>query len=160
SIVYEKDYFETYFKSKNSVILLVFDGDKVVGFSNSIPLIDETQEIQKPFHDKDMNPQHYLYIGEVMIQPPYRGKGLLRQFFNYHERRAKKEGYSRLVFMTVDRPKTHPLRPTDYRPLEPIWAHFGYSVLDRACVNLKWKQIDTHNDEKNKLSLWIKTVEA
>ncbi|MBX9977137.1 MAG: GNAT family N-acetyltransferase [Alphaproteobacteria bacterium] len=160
SLVYEKDYLETYFKSKNSVILLVFDGDKVVGFSNSIPMTDETKEIQKPLRDKGLDPQHYLYIGEVMIQPPYRGKGLLRQFFDYHELRAKKERYSHLVFMTVDRPKTHPLRPMDYRILEPIWTHFGYSVLEGAYVNLSWKQVDTHKDEKNTLTLWMKKVEA
>jgi len=34
----EEEYLNIYFSSTNSIVLLVLDGDKVVGFSNSIPL--------------------------------------------------------------------------------------------------------------------------
>lgn len=155
---YEKEYLETYFKSKNSRILLAFDKEEVIGFSNNIPVFEELEEIQRAFQEQQINPEKYLYIGEVMIKPLYRGQGLLRKFLEYHENFAAKYAYDHLVFMTVKRPAHHPYKPENYRSLEPIWEHFGYHQHPDLDIRIRWKQIDSSQDEDNHLAVWCKSV--
>lgn len=159
SLDYESAYLETYFRSHNSAILLVFKGDTLLGFSNIIPLDEEMIEIQSAFSEKGMNLDEYLYIGEVMLDPICRGQGLARRFFEFHEAYAQEIGYSKLVFMTVQRPINHPERPKAYRGLEPIWQHFGYEKLPGVLVKIPWKQIDTGQEEDNTLDIWLKDLE-
>lgn len=63
----EAEYLETYFKSPNATVLLVFDHDKVVGFSSSIPLAEEVDDLKEPFIKKGLDLKNYLYINEVRI---------------------------------------------------------------------------------------------
>lgn len=158
SMEYEKEYLETYFKSENASILLVLDDGKVVGFSSSIPLAEETDELKKPFLDNKLAVKDYLYIGEVMIHEDYRGEGLLRKFFEHHEKHAKEKGYSHLTFITSKRPDNHPMKPEDYRDLGPIWEHFGYKMSKGLIAKISWKQIDTGKEEENELNFWLKEL--
>lgn len=160
TLEYEKEYLETYFSCARAAILLIFDGDSVVGFSNSIPLADESDEIKAPFIEHGCNLSDYLYVGEVMLYPPYRGQGLLRQFFQFHETRAHQEGFSFITFMTVERPDNHPHKPHDYRPLDPIWNYFGYHKRDGFVIRLVWSQIDAQEEACNQLIVWQKNRES
>lgn len=158
SYEYEQDYLDIYFKSENSRILLVFDGHNIVGFSNAIPLNEEMDEIQAPFVREGRQLSDYLYIGEVMIFPSYRGQGVLRAFFEYHEAYAKKLGLTNMTLMTVERAANHPLKPVDYKALEPIWEHFGFHKSSSLNISLSWNQIDTGQEEVNQLASWVKTL--
>lgn len=159
TIAYEKEYLETYFTSYQASILLVFDDDnKVVGFSNSIPLIDESEEIKNPFIVQEYDIKNYLYIGEVMLYPAYRGKGILRQFFTFHEEKARELGLTHITFMTVDRPDDHPLKPKDYQPYDTVWRHFGYEKIENVRAHLAWVQVDTKKETKNTLIFWQKNI--
>lgn len=160
SLDYEKNYLETYFGSPNSAVLLVFKENTIVGFSNIIPLNEELEEIQAAFKENDLPVEDYLYIGEVILDPICRNQGLSRRFFDFHESYAQERGYSKLVFMTVKRPTNHPQRPKNYRPLEPIWRHFGYELLPGVAVKIPWKQVDTQEEEPNTLDVWFKELNA
>ncbi len=149
----EKEYLEIYFKSKNSRVLLVFDGCDVVGFSNNIPLEEEMPEIAASFSEKGLTPSDYLYIGEVMLMPTYRHKGLARKFFEFHEQVARKMG-RKLTLMTVERPDDHPLKPQNYVSLEPIWTHFGFQKFSDVKVLFPWPQVDAKEPVKNTLVFW------
>ena len=46
---YEEKYLQTYIDTPDSVIVLAFDGDKVVGASTALPMRYETDELKKPF---------------------------------------------------------------------------------------------------------------
>src|SRR5690606_22696777 len=48
---YEREYLKAYADSADSVVVLAFDGDKVVGASTGLPLADDSAEFQKPFLD-------------------------------------------------------------------------------------------------------------
>jgi len=152
----EKGYLGVYFKSQKSLTLLVFDGDKIVGCSSSVPLNEESDIIQRPFLDSNLNSKDYLYIGDVIIQKAYRERGFLRKFFEHHENHAKTQGLKHLVFMTVNRPHSHPRRPSDYKSLEPIWQHFGYKLMSGMAVKTSWLQSDTLKVENNELGIWVK----
>lgn len=153
----EKEYLDVFFNSQKSLILLVFDGDKVVGCSSVVPLDEESDTIQKPFLDRNIDPKDYLYIGEAMIKKPYRNLGILGKFFvPAYNNHAKIHGFKHLVFITVNRAHSHPQRPSDYRNLEPIWQHFGYKLMPGMFVKASWLQSDTLKEEENELGVWIK----
>ncbi len=158
TIACEKEYLRTYFESSNASILLVFDKGDIVGFSSSIPLSQETHELKRPFIEKGLDCNEYLYIGEVMIHPLYRGKGIARYFLEFHENKARQEGYEYTTFMTVDRPDDHPCKPKNFKPVDEIWQHFGYKLLPDMKVSMGWLQVDTETKTLNTLSLWYKKV--
>lgn len=160
SYEYEEDYLNTYFNSSHSAFMLVLDSGKVVGFSTSIPLAEELEEIQAPFKAHHLPVKDYLYVGEVMLEEPYRGQGILRKFLEYHEERAKILNIPHVTLMSVIRPEDHPMQTEKYRKLDPIWQHFGYKRLENMDVKIKWKQVDTHKDEENILALWVKEIES
>ena len=157
-IEYEREYLENYFKSDTSTILLVFDEGEVVAFSSSILLADELDEIKRPFLDRNLPVEEYLYIGEMMIKPEYRGKGLLRKFFESQESYAKQNGYQHAVFMTVKRDKNHPARPIEYKEIDPIWRHFGYERMQGIFIAMPWQRVDTGKEEMNYLDVWYKDI--
>ncbi len=159
SFEYEKEYLEAYFKSLNAKILLVFDtNNEIVGFSNSIPLAEELDEIKAPFKEHGLDLNHYLYIGEVMLKEEYRGKGFARQFFTYHENNARTNGYDYTVFMTVDRTEDDLDKPKDYVSPDAIWNHFGYTKDKNLSITMDWPSVDQSRDSKNTLSIWWKRV--
>lgn len=154
----EKEYLETYFQSPNTRLLAIFDKEDLVGFSNCIPLNEEMDSIQKAFKAQKIDVEDYLYIGEVMLKEPFRGQGLMRKFMEFHEERAKELGKKFLTFMTIKRPKDHPMRPHDYRDLEPIWEHFGFQYEPTINIEIPWTQIDTGKEEANNLGVWVKEI--
>ncbi|MGY0216247.1 GNAT family N-acetyltransferase [Endozoicomonadaceae bacterium StTr2] len=155
-LTYETEYLETYFSQPNALIMLAFQNNKVVGYSSSVSLADELEEIKAPFSGDNVPLDKMLYIGEAMIYPEFRSKGMFRHFMESHEQKAKTEHFEQIVFMTVDREADHPLRPVDYRELGPIFEYYGYSKIPNKRVHMEWSQVDTGVDTTNTLSLWIK----
>ncbi|QQR48636.1 GNAT family N-acetyltransferase [bacterium] len=161
TVEYEVEYLETYFKSPNAIILLVFDNDKVVGFANAIPLVEELEEIKAPFIKKGLNLDDYLYIGEVMLYPEYRKKGIVKRFYEslkIVEDDARAKGFRSTIFMMVDRPEDHPLRPEGYQPLDAMCRYFGYGLAPDMKIALAWTQVDTGMETDNTLSIWEKKI--
>ncbi|MCT4634959.1 MAG: GNAT family N-acetyltransferase [Rickettsiales bacterium] len=158
SLEYEEEYLNVYFNSKNSIILLVLDGDKVVGFSNSIPLKEEMEEVKAPFIKNKIDISKYLYVGEMMIKEKYRNKGLSNIIAKYHEQCAKDRNYTNITFMTVIRPNDHPLKPENYRPLEPLWKALGCNPLKEIKIKFSWKQVDKDIPQENQLAVWSKKL--
>ncbi len=155
----EQEYLDICFRSSQSVILLIYAGEKCVGFSSIIPLEEEINEIKAPFIAADIDMNQYLYIGEFMVLPAYRkGIKLAQSVADFYEDYAHRLGRKNLVFMTVQRPNDHPMRPANYRSLEPLWRHRGYQKRDDMCVHLSWAQIPTGLDEKNHLDIWEKSL--
>lgn len=154
----EEEYLNIYFSSINSIVLLVLDGDKVVGFSNSIPLNEEIEEMKTPFIKNDIDINKYLYIGELMIKEKYRTRGLSNIIAKYHEEHAREKNYTNMIFMTVIRPDNHPLKPDNYRSLEPLWKSLGYKALEGIKINFSWKQVDSKTPQENQLRIWSKEL--
>lgn len=164
SLEQEISYLEMYANSPESQTILLFrttlNESQIVGFSTSIPLDQEQEEIKKPFQDKFLNLRDFLYIGELIILPPYRKKGILTYFeeTKYIENSAKERGFSHIVFMTVKREHSHPCTPKSYRSLESLWKKYGYEKTDGLQVKTSWDQIDTGKNEINGLDIWEKSL--
>ena len=149
----ERQYLESYFVCPDTLIILVFDQGQVVGFSSSIPLVADMGEIKNTFVNANYNLEQWLYIGEVIIQDPYQRQGALNKFLEEHGKHAQNLGLTKLTAMFVDRPANHTLKPKDYFPTELLFEKKGWRDL-QIDIKLKWKQVDTGQEENNTLSFW------
>jgi hypothetical protein len=159
TLAYEKEYLEHYFVSKKSVIYLALHHERVVGFSNIIPLEEALLEIQFAFLDQGIDISKHMYLGEAILAPEYRHtKGLVSALSTISEVHAKEHGYEIVTFMSVDRPEDHPYKPEGYHSHDELFKYFGYHQNDQVKIRLSWTQIDTGIETDNTLSVWEKKI--
>jgi GNAT superfamily N-acetyltransferase len=155
---YEKKYLKVYTQSDQTVLVLVLDGEKVVGASSGMPLIMESNEVKAPFVTSGFTIEGIFYFGESVLLEPYRGKGFGKVFFNEREKHAVACGFVYTTFCGVVRPDDHPLRPDDYRSLNNFWISRGYLRLSELTTRFTWKDIDQPQETEKEMMFWMKKV--
>ena len=156
---YEEKYLETYTKCPESLVVLVLDGQQVVGATTGLPMDAETPEFQQPFLEQGWDPERIFYCAESVLLPSHRGRGVYPKFF------AEREGHARALgrfdwccFCCVQRPENHPLRPADYVPLDRIWTRFGYVKHPELATTYAWKDVDAAGDTPKSMVFWLKSL--
>lgn len=155
---YEARYLRTYMKSAESVAVLVFDDERVVGASTGIPLADETPEVRAPFLANDLDPQQFFYFGESVLLPAYRGQGLGVRFFEEREAHARELGYPSVCFCAVVRDEEHPLRPASYRSPERIWKKQGFEKHPELIAYFSWRELGEDKETPKPMMFWLKEI--
>ncbi|MBS3953218.1 MAG: GNAT family N-acetyltransferase [Methylomicrobium sp.] len=154
---YEKRYLQTYINCPDSVIVLAFDGDKIIGASTAIPLKYETDEVKKPFIEKGYNVDEVFYCGESVLNKNYRGLGIGVKFFEQREAHAADlGGFKHVCFCCVERPTEHPRRPADYVPLDKFWNKRGYVKHPELQTTYSWKDLDNEAETPKLMTFWLK----
>ncbi len=158
---YERRYLQTYVKSPRSLAVLVYDGAELIGASTGLPMADETVEFQKPFRDHGYDVAKIFYCGESVLRKAYRGRGIYKHLFQAREQHAASlPGIELCTFCGVRRPPDHPLRPSDYVPLNAIWQRFGYSERPELETQYVWKDIDAAEPTAKTMRFWTKPLRA
>lgn len=159
SIDYEMSYLQTYTACPESIVVLVQDGDRVVGATTGLPLDAETTEFQQPFIEAGYDPARIFYCAESVLLPEYRGKGVYPKFFEEREGHARSLGrFDICAFCCVERPENHPLRPQDYVPLDSIWTRFGYIRHPELRTSYSWKDVDETLESDKPMVFWLKPL--
>ena len=159
SLEYEQKYLQTYLECPDSLILVVRDGENIVGASSALPLHFETSEVQQPFLEHGFDPKTVLYLAESVLLPAYRGQGLGHQFFDVRETHAKAiTGCLWTAFCAVERPKDHPLRPNNYRDLDNFWESRGYEKRQDLSTHFSWKEIGEDTESLKPMTFWLKNI--
>jgi GNAT superfamily N-acetyltransferase len=154
---YEEKYLQTYIDTPDSVIVLAFDGDKVVGASTALPMRYETDELKKPFLENNYNLDDVFYCSESVLNKAYRGLGLGVQFFEQREAHAEDlGGFKTITFCCVERPLDHPRRPIDYVPLDIFWNKRGYFKHPEIKTTYAWKDLDEREESAKPMTFWLK----
>ncbi|AZN70959.1 N-acetyltransferase [Georhizobium profundi] len=159
SDAYEERYLATYARSADSVFVLAFDGERVVGAATGMPMADETNEVRAPFLDAGWDVDRIFYYGESVLLPDYRGQGIGVRFFE--EREAHATGLGRFdwtVFCGVIRPEDHPNRPADYVPLDDFWCRRGYAPLTGLETAFSWRDIGDDAETAKPMRFWGKRI--
>ena len=120
---YEKKYLQTYIDCPESVIVLAFDGDKIIGASTAIPLKYETDDVKKPFIENGYAPDDVFYCGESVLNKAYRGLGIGVKFFEQRMRMISADSNTSPSAASNAPPITHVARPTTCR-----WMPSGTSA--------------------------------
>ena len=159
SAAYEEKYLKTYANVPESVMVLVWDGGRVVGASSGLPLEVETPETIAPFITRGYDPKRIFYYGESVLLPEYRGRGLGKRFFE--EREAHARGLARFdiaCFCAVERPADHPRRPADYLPLDAFWNRRGFVEHPELRAFFSWRELDEARESPKPMIFWLKRL--
>jgi len=153
---YEQDYLASYLASFGGVFVCAFDGEKMVGVSTALPLADADSAFQEPWGDRAVDVKTIYYLGESVLLPAYRGKGVGHRFFDEREAHARALGYRETAFCSVCRPDDHPLKPLGYHDHSSFWSHRGYRP-NGVIAEFSWRQIDSQEEVMNRLEFWHRT---
>jgi len=157
NIDYEKKYLQTYIDCPESVIVIAFDGDTVVGASTAIPMKYETDELKKPFIEQGYPLDEVFYCSESVLNKAYRGLGIGVKFFEQREAHAESlGGFKHICFCCVERPVDHPRRPIDYVPLDQFWNKRGYVKHPELDTIYCWKDLDDIDETPKPMTFWLK----
>lgn len=158
---YEQRYLETYSRSPESLFVLAFDGERVVGASTGVPMADETDEFKRPFIARGDDPERIFYFGESVLLPDYRGQGIGVCFFQEREGYARELGrFTHTAFCAVDRPSDHPRRPPDHVPLDAFWRRRGYVKQPSLTTLLSWLDLDESQPTAKPMTFWLKRLDG
>src|SRR5690606_41794377 len=86
---YERDYLAAYAASPHSVFVLACDGERVIGASTGLPLADDAPAFRAPFEARGIDPAKVFYLGESVLQPDWRGRGVGRDLVVHRMARAR-----------------------------------------------------------------------
>ena len=157
---YEKKYLATYAESSRSLFVLAFDGERVIGASTGIPLVDETAAFQQPFLDRGIALDDVFYFGESVLLKDYRGHGLGHRFFDEREGFARRlDGFGMTAFCAVERDASDARRPAGHRPNDAFWTKRGYRRQDDMFCQLEWQEIGQDAATCHRLRFWLRPLE-
>ncbi len=159
SAAYEEKYLQTYVDAPDSVMVLVWDRDQVVGASSGLPLEAEPPSVIEPFLAHGYDPRRIFYYGESVLLPEYRGRGLGKRFFQ--ERGAHVRALDRFAiacFCAVERPADHPRRPADYISLALLWNRQGFVRHPELRTTFSWRDLDEHAESPKPMVFWLKPL--
>jgi GNAT superfamily N-acetyltransferase len=159
SITYEEQYLQTYLECPQSLIAVVRDGSQIVGATSALPLEAEVAALQQPLLEAGFDIETVLYLGESVLLPEYRGRGLGVKFFEARENHAARlGGFSTAAFCAVERPENHPRRPKDYVPLESFWQKRGYQKRADMIAQIHWQDLDEIAETPKPMVFWLKSL--
>ena len=160
STAYEREYLETYAGSDDSVFVLAFDGDAVIGASTGLPLADDSAEFRAPFEARGLDAGRVFYLGESVLLPQYRGHGIGHAFFDHREAHARSLGrFDTTAFCAVDRDADDPRRPEAHRDNDAFWVARGYARQTGMTMRLRWNEVG-HGEIEHALTFWLRPLAA
>lgn len=159
SVAYEEKYLKTYVDAPDSVMVLVQDGERVVGASSGLPLKAETPNVIKPFLAHGYDPRRIFYYGESVLLPEYRGRGLGKRFFAEREVHVRGlGGFEIACFCAVQRSTDHPRRPAGYMPLDVLWNRQGFIRHPELHTTFSWRDLDEDQESPKPMVFWLKQL--
>jgi len=159
SAAYEESYLKTYAAAPDSVMVLVWDRERVVGASSGLPLGDEPPSVAEPFVARGDDPRRIFYYGESVLLPDYRGLGLGKRFFEEREAHVRALGrFETVCFCAVERPADHPRRPAGYAPLDAFWSRRGFTKHPELRASFWWRDLDEAAESPKPMVFWLKAL--
>lgn len=156
---YEERYLATYTASPDSVVVIAFEGERVIGASTAVPLAHETPEVRRPFLEAGIAPESVFYLGESVLLSPWRGRGIGVRFFEEREAHARSLGpFTWYAFCAVDRPADHPRRPPEHVPLDAFWERRGYRRHPGLETTFSWRDLDEARESAKPMVFWMKAA--
>ena len=157
-LYYERRYLATYRDSPEALVVGAFDGARLVGAATGTPMEDHAEEFSAAFAATGLALSDIFYCAESVLLMDYRGRGIGHAFFDLREAHARRLGRRWSAFCRVVRPEDHPLRPADYRPLDPFWRKRGYAPLEGVMAEYSWKDVGEAKESAKPMQFWIKAL--
>lgn len=156
---YEEKYLKSYAESPESLVVVVFHKETIIGASTGIPLDQAMEESQTPFLQYGYALNRIFYFGESVLLKEFRGFGIGVRFFEERESYANRLGrFDYTAFCAVERPDNHPRKPSDYSPLDRFWENRGYRKHPEMKTLFSWQEIDEPGESPKPMIFWLKSL--
>jgi len=156
---YEEKYLARFKDADRAFLAAAFDGSTIVGAATAAPMAGEAEEFRRPFKAAGHDVSRIFYFAESLLLPDYRGTGVGVKFFEAREVHARSFGsYTHAAFCGVVRPDDHPMKPSDYRPLDAFWRKRGFERLDGVTTRFSWKDVGDMDETRKPMQFWMKTL--
>jgi hypothetical protein len=140
--------------SKDSIVVLVFDGTKIVGSSTGMPLSEELPSFQAPFIKLGLPVEEYYYFGLSALLKPYRSRGLAHHFFDIREEHVRHlKRFTKICFTAPIPPSKHYFS-AEHASRETFWQKRGY--IHHPEMTCSYPILGRHR--ATLLNFWIKEV--
>ncbi|RMH45521.1 MAG: N-acetyltransferase [Alphaproteobacteria bacterium] len=153
---YESRYLAAYAESPGAVVIAARDGGRIVGMATAAPMEDHAGEFAAPFRSAGHDVGQILYLGESVLLPEWRGRGIGHRFFDLREAHGRALGRRTFAFCAVIRPADHPARPAGYRPLDPFWRKRGYAPVPGLVTTFSWRELGEAEPSPKPMQFWLK----
>lgn len=160
SLDYEQRYLRTYAATPGAVVIGALAGDRVVGAATALPLAGEPEAVVAPLREAGFDPATIFYLGESVLEPAWRGRGIGVRFFTLREAAARAQGFTRTVFCAVIRDQDDPRRPAGYTPLDGFWRNRGYTRLDGVTCGFSWREVGQPAETLQRMTYWTRVLPA
>ena len=159
TISYEIEYLNQYFVSKDGLLILVKEGNTVIGALTGLPLKETMADCQSFFNQHQIPMEDIYYLGEIVLLKEYRGQGIGSKMYELFEHAvSKKKRYSQIAFCEIVRtPLDEP--PEDYFCLDPFWIKRGYCKYPDWISQFSWKELSKDEELYHPMVFWVKTFE-
>lgn len=160
-VSYESSYLKRYVESPNAVCVIARDREsgEIIGASTGNYLPDDMEEAKSVFTGAGHDASEYYYFGESILLPKWRGQGIGKRFFAERERAARKLPQVKyLTFCGVDRSKTHPEEPEDYRSPKQLWKSQGFVEHPELVAHFSWKDLGASEETAKPMIFWVKAL--
>ena len=157
---FELNDLSAYARLPDARVFLALDGGDLAGFSTCIPIAGEDDLVKKPLLDAGVDLNEFLYLGESLLKPNYRGQGIGKSFFDLREAHALTlPKVKNTVFFTLSQPKNDPRRPTSYYDLRNYWAKRGYQKVESWITHYPWDEVGTDEPVSHPMEYWLKPIQ-
>lgn len=157
SLEYEQEYLQSYAACDESIFVLALAGPEVVGVSTGLPMLAADEAFQRAYRQRGDDLGKVFYLGESVLLPTHRGRGIGHAFFDEREKQARNCGANLATFCSVIRPADHPRKPVGYRSHDVFWRKRGYEP-NGLSAQLTWEQVDLRAEVENELVFWSRNL--
>ena len=154
----EGNYMERYVKMKSSFVMMIYDGNALVGAATAGSLAEECDHIRISYEDAGYDLEKTFYYGEAMLLPTHRGTGFYKTIMEERRKAALNWGATKGTFISVNRPDDHPLKPQGYTSLKSIWNRYGFFECPNFKKDVLWKDVDLPEPTLKSLTAWVKDI--
>jgi GNAT superfamily N-acetyltransferase len=152
---------KTYTACREAVVVVVFDGSKIVGASTGIPLECEPETVRRPFLERLLSPASFYYFSESALLKQYRRRGIAHHFFDLREQHARSlRRFDHICFCALVRPENDPRKPPDYLPLYDFWRKRGCVQHPDMRCSFYWKETGEEKPSEKEMIVWTKELSA
>lgn len=157
-VAYEEQYLAPYARAADTVVVIAWDGDELVGAATAMPLAAHSDAVAPPLVAAGYDTAAVYYFGESVLRADRRGLGLGHRFFDEREAFARARGYRTATFCAVARPADHPRRPAGYRPLDGFWTKRGFVRRPDITTEFRWRDLDEDGESGKPMVFWTKDL--